>query len=189
MLVFWVYLEEYIQKCIGGMVLGMFICCIGFAFDASKKWREEWRNWHFAVGALIAFSSIFTLSVEVHILEGEEETKLISPLYTHVIAKGEKIEQKDFRTRYETYYSRYDVHTDHLYILTNKDVYEIFDKYGSEMAIFSQGIEIAQRDFGHGELDFIISTNGKEYDLWGHELNQPYSPFVINTTPNFVGTE
>lgn len=185
--VFCIYVEDYIQRGMG-IFVGMAITCVGLLIGDSTDWREKLRDYLGLVGCALCFFFFIGIAMEIHI-KTTDGIVVRSPFYTHVLERGNRMWTKQLRSYYTQYYSKFEVKKEAFYFIYNGDSCSIFNKYGMILKIPKTSYKIEQKDFGNGELDYIV-LSGKTYDLRGTEIKElnGYKPYVSDRTPDYTSS-
>lgn len=184
-----VYIEDYVQRC-AAMFVGAGIAVLGLAVGDKTDLRKSCRDFLGALGTVIYFGFLVGIAVmEIHIEQKAEGIVVRSPFYTHVLERGNRMETKKLRSYYTQYCSKFEVKKEAFYFIYNGDSCSIFNKYGMILKIPKTSYKIEQKDFGNGELDYIV-LSGKTYDLRGTEIKElnGYKPYVSDRTADYTSS-
>lgn len=177
-----IYLEEYTFRG-AGLCVGIGITFIGLLIDDVFNRWEEWHEFLSITGALLSLFFFVSIGMGVHFKETPDGIEVRSALYTHVLEYGNRMETKHLKSHYTQFYNNYEVKDDKYYFVYKGESCSIYNKYGKVLTI-PDSFTIRQKDYGHGKLHHLV-VNGKTYDMRATEVNANYSPFIIDTTPDY----
>ena len=137
-------------------------------------------------GTIASISGFFlALGVGVHVRQFGDTIEIVSPFYTHSLAKGERIDTVSLASSYEVYYFSYEPYREDFYVLHNKDSCELWNKY--RRILSAKEFSFVDKDWWHGNLQ-VVKIKGDDgisfYDLYGRNINEDdYRPHLIDRTP------
>lgn len=178
-----VYIEDYVQRC-AAMFVGAGIAVVGLAVGDKTDLQESWRDFIATLGVLLYFGFFLGIAMEIHVEETPDGVEIKSAYYTHVLETGERVQTKELRSNYSQYYSRWDVDTQVFYFLYNGTHCSVYNRYGKVLDLHIP-FSIEAKDFGHGEINYIRIGGGQAFDMRGTEINEDYSPYVSDRTPDY----
>lgn len=173
-----VYCEDYHRG-------SMFI--VGVLLILIAKFVACWKN-HLIILAITSISVCFwAIGMGVHVRKDSNTIEIMSPFYTHSLAKGERIDTVRLASAYEVYYFNYKPYREDFYVLhTNIGSCELWNNY--RRILTAKELTFVDKDLGHGNLQVVkIKNNGGGitlYDLYGRDINEKgYRPHLVDMTP------
>lgn len=167
-----------------GILAGLVIACFGSFIGDRTDRHEEWRDFFALIGCAIYFIFLIGVANGIHIIEQENGVVIRSAWYTHIIDKG-SIKTKNLRAYYT---DRNEVKEDEFYFVYHADstvsVYNVTGKIVTVPVTFT----INHKDWGRGELDYISVDNNLAYDMRGRVIEDGYTPYVLDQTPDYNTT-
>ena len=177
-----VYIEDYVQRC-AAMFVGAGIAVVGLAVGDKTDLQESWRDFIATLGVLLYFGFFLGIAMEIHVEETPDGVEIKSAYYTHVLETGERIDTMQLQSYYNQYYSRYEVKTETFYFLYDGLHCSVYNHYGKVLE-FDASFSIGEKDYGHGKINYIRVGN-QAFDMRGTEINEDYSPYVLDRTPDY----
>lgn len=175
-----IYLEDYVSRGFG-MGVGMALVCIGFTFE---NIFDKLEHFFTVVGCLIYFGFFLGIAMEIHIIEEASDGIAIkSPYYTHTLETGERIDTMQLQSYYTKSGSRFSVKTEPFYLLYDGLHCSVYNRYGKILDI-DKTFSIKAKDFGHGHINYI-RVGDQAFDMRGTLINEDYSPYVSDVTPDY----
>lgn len=137
------------------------------------------------LGTIASISGFFLAAVGVHVTKVGEGVEIMSPFYTHSLAKGDRIDTISLASAYEVYYFSYKPYKEEFYLLRQDGIYELWNKYRPILS--GKELSFVDMDLGHGNLHVVKIRNDSGttlYDLYGRNINEDdYRPHLIDRTP------
>lgn len=138
------------------------------------------------LGTIASISGFFlALGVGVHVKKNGESVEIMSPFYTHSLAKGDSIDTVSLASAYEVYYFSYSPYKEEFYLLHQDGMCELWNKY--RQILSGKELSFVNMDLGHGNLQVVKIRDNRGttlYDLYGRDINEDdYCPHLIDRTP------
>lgn len=181
-----IYLEDYAFRG-AGMLVGSVVVLVGLFIDDVFNRRSELSEAFSVTGVLLSLFFYVGIGLGIHFKETTDgRIEVRSAFYTHVLEYGERIETRVLHSHFTKDGGHYAVENETFTLLYHGDSCSIYNNYNRVLDIPNTYL-IIEKDYEHGKLHHIV-VDGNTFDMRGTQIDQSYSPFIVDITPDFTNS-